>query len=154
MASVMWSDSCRWSVCITTLKITTCAIKLLPQVYYILQHNKQINTRCSICLDINVNRGWNILLPAHWYVLPSEQNWITQNHHRRGCGPLHRRSAVPLRWAPWLWVHGKDIPHLAAWGPRVSELAVLLCASRMQELSSQQNLFIIRHKESQLRKAN
>lgn len=49
-----------------------------------------------------------------------------------------------------LWGQRKDITHLTALGPGVSELAVLLRASCVQEPNSQQNLFIICHKESQL----
>lgn len=64
--------------------------------------------------------------------------------------PKKRKSPGASPAGAGLQGQRKDITHLAALGPGVSELAVLLRASCVQELISQQNLFIIRHKESQL----
>lgn len=158
MAEAIWSDSCRWSVCTIKFKITTCAIKLLPQIYYVLRHNKQINTRCSICPDINVSRGWNILFPAHWYTFPSEHQGKGRHQERSPALSVASLGVVGRTSQPSMGTlhapqHG-DIARTPARGPRASKPTVLLRAPCLQELSAQQNLFIIRHKESQLWRAN
>lgn len=156
MAEVIWSDSCRWSVCTIKFKITTCSIKLLPQIYYILRHNKQINTRCSICPDINVSRGWNILFPAHWYTFTSEHQGRHQECSPAWCSAslgVVGRTSQPSMGTLHPPQHG-DIARTPARGLGAFRPAVLLRMLCLQELSAQQNLFIIRHKESQLWKAN